>query len=79
MTEPITAMGQLLDRYAELRGVVAEALDLISEEKGWGTYSRMEGSQLYHDADRFRDHATAALARDITTALDDAPQDQRQR
>jgi hypothetical protein len=34
-------------------------LDLISEEKGWGTYPRMEGSEIYTEADVFRDAARA--------------------
>lgn len=38
---------------ARVREVVGLGLDVISEERGWGTYPRMEGSEIYTDADVF--------------------------
>lgn len=38
-------------------------LDLISDRKGWGKYQRMEGVEIYEDADNFEKAAEAYRAR----------------
>ena len=58
MTEPITAMGQLLDRYAEMRGLLIEALSYLDGSDTCGCGRCKLVSRI-----------DAALARDITTAL----------
>ncbi len=52
-----------LEQKLERAGVALRVgLELISEEKGWGTYPRMEGSEIYVDANVFEELASAALA-----------------
>lgn len=46
-----------------LQTALEMGLDLISNEKGWGTYPRMEGSEIYDDADKFEAAALAAIGR----------------
>lgn len=43
------------------RDALKDALALIAEENGWGTYRRMESSELYDDAESLRGDATRAL------------------
>lgn len=43
--------------------VIKFGLDVVSEERGWGTYQRMEGSEIYIDADTFRDAARDLVRR----------------
>lgn len=38
-------------------------LDLISDRKGWGKYQRMEGVEIYEDADKFEKAAEEFRAR----------------
>ena len=52
---------------ARVREVVGLGLDVISEERGWGTYPRMEGSEIYTDADVF-----SRAARQLNEDLKDA-------
>jgi hypothetical protein len=42
--------------------IIKLGLDVVSEERGWGTYQRMEGSELYADANAFRNPAEAFIA-----------------
>lgn len=49
--------------------VVKLGLDVVSEERGWGTYPRMEGSEIYIDADAFRE-----AARDLIRRLASVPE-----
>jgi len=49
----IAAESELSTLRARVREVVGLGLDVISEERGWGTYPRMEGSEIYTDADVF--------------------------
>lgn len=47
------AESELSTLRARVLEVVGLGLDVISEERGWGTYPRMEGSEIYTDADVF--------------------------
>jgi len=53
---------ELEQKLERAREALRVGLDLISEEKGWGTYPRMEGSEIYAEADVFRELARATLA-----------------
>lgn len=44
-----------------LREALKLGLDLVSHEKGWGTYRRMDSPELYTEAEAFREAALAAL------------------
>jgi hypothetical protein len=52
-TRALAAESELSTLRARVREVVGLGLDVISEERGWGTYPRMEGSEIYTDADVF--------------------------
>jgi hypothetical protein len=51
----------LVQALREAEKVIRLGLLLISEERGWGTYPRMEGSEIYQDATEFDDAARAFL------------------
>ena len=53
---------ELEKKLERARVALHVGLDLISEEKGWGTYPRMEGSEIYAEADVFRELARTTLA-----------------
>jgi hypothetical protein len=42
--------------------IIKLGLDVVSEERGWGTYPRMEGSEIYTDAAAFSEPARAFIA-----------------
>ncbi|WP_299830623.1 hypothetical protein [uncultured Roseobacter sp.] len=55
VVEPLAA------RVLALEEALRDGLQLVSPETGWGTWPRMEGSEIYKDADTFRERARAAL------------------
>lgn len=52
----------LKQSHAALVEAAKSLLDVISTEKGWGTWPRMEDSQIYEEAAKARVKARAALA-----------------
>ena len=50
MSKQMADLGRAL---AEATTIIKLGLDVVSEERGWGTYPRMEGSEIYDDANAF--------------------------
>ena len=48
-------------RVIALERALREILEVVSDEKGWGTHRRMEGSELYAEMSTATDNARAAL------------------
>jgi hypothetical protein len=63
VTEEQTAAlaGGVSDRIARLEEALRLGLEVISLEKGWGKYARMDDPSLYEDAELFRNAAALAL------------------
>jgi hypothetical protein len=55
--------GEARDVLAEAVAALTAGLDLISPEKGWGTYGRMDSPELYTEALAFEDRASETLTK----------------
>lgn len=55
-------MREAADVIDKLAAVVEAGLSLVSDDKGWGTYRRMDSPDLYVEASEFADNARAALS-----------------
>ena len=65
---PLDDNDTIIKQRDELLEALKVMIDLISQERGWGTHRRMEGSELYDDADHARTKALSAIAKATATA-----------